>query len=227
MRELADFLRLFFPSTCLICGKRLGSFGMVLCLECEIRLPIMQHTDASRDPVCQIFWGRIPVQAGTALFRFEKGSAYQSLIHDLKYRGHWRTGLYLGRLLGQKLQRGPSSDCDFVVPVPLHPKRLRQRGYNQSEFIARGISQVLGIPVQSKLIRRTKYQHSQTSLTRIERFQNMDRVFSLCRSTPELQNKKILLVDDIVTTGATLEACSRLFIEGFNCPIHIAALCHA
>lgn len=227
MQGFADCLRLFFPSTCLICGKRLGSFGIVLCLRCETRFPISEHTDASRDPVCEIFWGRIPLKAGTALFRFEKGSSYQSMVHDLKYRGHWRTGLYLGRLLGQKLQKGVCSACDLAVPVPLHPRRLRQRGYNQSEFIARGISEVLGIPVHNKLIRRIKYQSSQTSLNRMERFRNMDSVFSLCSSTPDLHNKKILLVDDIVTTGATLEACSRLFLDGFNCSIHMAVLCHA
>ena len=200
---------------------------MVLCFECEMEIPLSQHAVPSEDPVCQVFWGRIPVQAGTALFRFEKGSAYQSLIHDLKYRGNWRTGIYLGRLLGQKLQKGVCAECDLVVPVPLHPKRLRQRGYNQSEFIAHGISEVLGIPVERKLIRRIKYQRSQTSMNRMERFRNMDGVFSLCKSSIDLNNKKILLVDDLVTTGATLEACGRLFIEAFNCSIHIATLSHA
>jgi ComF family protein len=227
MQGFTDFLRLFFPSNCLICGKRLGSFGLVLCFKCETHIPILHQGDTSRNPVCQIFWGRIPVQAGTALFRFEKGSAYQSLIHDLKYRGNWRTGVYLGRLLGQKLQHSISSACDLVVPVPLHPRRLRQRGYNQSELIARGISEVLRIPVQRKLIRRIKYQSSQTTMNRMERFQNMEKVFSLCKSNYNLLNRKILLVDDIVTTGATLEACSRLFIEEFNCSIHIATLSHA
>ena len=227
MQGFSDFLRLFFPNNCLLCGKRLGGFSMVLCFECEMQIPLRQQTDASRDPVCQVFWGRIPVRAGTALFRFEKGSAYQSLIHKLKYKGNWKTGLYLGRLLGQKLQGGPCSECDLIVPVPLHPKRLRQRGYNQSEFIARGISEVLGIPVKRKVIRRIKYQRSQTSMNRMERFQNMEGVFSLCKSRVDLQNKKILLVDDLVTTGATLEACGRLFIEEFNCSIHIATLSHA
>ena len=227
MRGSGDFLSLFFPSNCLICGKRLGNFGIALCFDCEIHMPKTRRADELDDPVCEIFWGRIPVHAGTALFRFEKGSAYQSLIHELKYRGNWRTGLYLGRLLGQKLLHGSHALCDFVVPVPLHPRRLRQRGYNQSEFIARGISEVLGIPVHRKLIRRITYQSSQTSMNRMERFQNMDKVFSLCKSTLDLHNKKILLVDDIVTTGATLEACSRLLIEGYNCSIHIATLCQA
>ena len=227
MQGFTDFLRLFFPSNCLICGKKLGSFGIALCFECEIHIPISRKIDFSEDPVCQIFWGRIPVQAGTALFRFEKGSAYQTLIHDLKYRGNWRTGLYLGRLLGQKLQGSVCSACDLVVPVPLHPLRLRQRGYNQSEYIARGISEILGIPVKRKLIRRIKYQRSQTSMNRMERFQNMDGVFCLRKSRIDLQNKNILLVDDIVTTGATLEACSRLLIEAYNCSIHIATLSYA
>jgi len=164
---------------------------------------------------------------GTSLFKFEKGSAYQNLLHDLKYRGNRRAGLYLGRLLGQELKHTSLSDCDLMVPVPLHRHRLRQRGYNQSELIARGASEITGIPVAGRFIRRHRYQRSQTSMNRQERFENMARAFTLCDHSGDLHEKKILIIDDIVTTGATLEVCSQLLISKFSCAIYIATVAYA
>ena len=227
MQWIRDLLLLFFPSNCLVCGKRLSALKAILCFECEMNMPKTGFGDCEHNPVCQIFWGRVRVRAGTSLFRFEKGSAYQSLIHDLKYRGNRRAGLYLGRLLGQELKGSVFSDCDLMVPVPLHRKRLKQRGYNQSELIARGASEITGIPVVSDLIQRKKYQHSQTSMNRQERFQNMLEAFSLKDSPPDLHEKKILIIDDIITTGATLEACSRVLLNNYNCRIYIATVSYA
>jgi ComF family protein len=183
--------------------------------------------DCENNPVSQIFWGRVPVRAGTSLFRFEKGSAYQSLIHDLKYRGNRRVGFYLGRLLGQELKGSIFSDCDLIVPVPLHKKRLKERDYNQSELIARGTSEITKIPVACDLIKRKINMPSQTSMNRQERFQNMLKAFTFCASPPDLYEKKILIVDDIITTGATLEACSRVLLNHCNCQIYIATVSYA
>lgn len=177
--------------------------------------------------VSQIFWGRVPVRAGISLFRFEKGSPYQTLIHELKYRGNRKAGLYMGRLLGQVLKKGVFSECDLMLPVPLHRRKLRQRGYNQSELIARGVSEITGIPLAGDIIRQKKYKHSQTRMNRQERFENMEKAFSLGKSTLKLQQKKILIIDDIITTGATLEACSRLLLENFDCSVYVATLCYA
>lgn len=179
------------------------------------------------DPVSQIFWGRVPVSGGISLFRFEKGSPYQSLIHDLKYRGNRKAGFYLGRLLGQALKRSVFSKCDLVLPVPLHPRKLRQRGYNQSELIARAVSEITGIPMAGDIILRRTYKHSQTTMNRQERFENMEKAFSLGKSTLSLQEKKILIIDDIITTGATLEACSKLLLNNFDCSVYVATLCYA
>jgi len=218
---------LFFPLNCLVCGKRLVDPRAVLCFECEMKLPKTGSGYGKDHPVGRIFWGRIPVRAGISLFRFEKGSVYQSLIHEMKYRGNRKAGIYLGRLLGQELKHGIFAECDLLVPVPLHQRRMRKRGYNQSELIARGISEITRIPLKANLVRRVQYQRSQTSMSRQERFDNMEKAFSFCGTPPDLHNKKILIVDDIVTTGATLEACGRLFLENFNCSVYIATLSFA
>lgn len=227
MMGFSDLLQLFFPSNCLVCGKRLVAVGVVLCFECEMKIPKTGFGEQKDNPVCQLFWGRVAVHAGTSLFRFEKGSAYQALLHELKYRGNWKAGLYLGRLLGQELKHSTFSSCDLIVPVPLHRRRLRQRGYNQSELIARGVSEITEIPVMSDLIRRFRFQHSQTTMSRVMRFENMENAFSFNSTPPDLRNKKILLIDDIITTGATLEACAAVLLNRFDCAVYVASLSYA
>ena len=222
-----DFLKLFFPLNCLVCGKSLGTPGTVLCFVCQMNMPGSDLNLAEDNPVSQIFWGRTQVRAGTSLFRFEKGSGYQSLIHELKYRGNRKAGIFLGRLLGQKIKHSAFADCDLLVPVPLHQRRLRQRGYNQSELIARGVSEITGIPVKENLLRRIQYQQSQTSMNRQERFENMKKAFSFSSPFPDLHHNKILIIDDLVTTGATLEACCTLFHQQYDCSVYIATVSYA
>jgi len=219
-----DLLMFFFPLNCLVCGKRLSSPGEVLCLECEYNMPRTNYRDGTNNPVSQVFWGRVPVEMGTSLFRFEKGSSYQTLLHDLKYRGNKKAGAYLGRLLGHELKRTRYADCDVMVPVPIHKKRLRERGYNQSEIIARGTSDVMGIPVVLDLLRRADHHNSQTTLGRYERFENVRHNFQLARNPPDVNGKRILLIDDVVTTGATLEACSEVLFKHFKCLVYIATV---
>jgi ComF family protein len=227
MQWLIDFLMLFFPSNCLVCGKRLPAPGAVLCLACEYKLPKTGFGVCEDNPVSKIFWGRVQVVSGTALFRFEKGSAYQSLLHDLKYRGNKGVGFYLGRLLGQELKKTSMVDFDLMIPVPLHRKRQKKRGYNQSEIIALGASEITGIPVAAKLIGRKGNSKSQTSMTRAERFENMTAAFRLSDLSHDLNDKKILIIDDVVTTGATLEACSQVLLARYNCLVYIATVSYA
>ena len=174
-----------------------------------------------------IFWGRVNVLAGTALFRFEKGSVYQNLLHDLKYRGNKKAGYYLGRLLGQELKQTVFSDCNVMIPVPIQRKRLKKRGYNQSEIIARGVSEICGIPLACNLLLRKGKSKSQTSMNRQERFENISAAFSLSDQSVDYYSKKILIIDDVVTTGATLEACSQLLIQHCNCQVYIATVSFA
>ncbi len=221
---LLDMWMLLFPSNCLVCGKRLSSPGEILCLNCEFRLPRTGYGGRAQNPVSQTFWGRVPVLAGTALFRFEKGSDYQILLHDLKYRGNRKAGLYLGRLLGHELLHSAIPRCDILVPVPIHPKRLRQRGYNQSEIIALGASEITGIPVVTGLLIRKGHHRSQTRMGRHERFENVREEFVLARKPVDVNGLKVLLMDDVITTGATLEACSQVLLSHFNCQVYVATV---
>jgi ComF family protein len=227
MRWIIDLLMFFFPSNCLVCGKRLSAPAAVLCFECEMGMPKTGFGDKPDNPVNKIFWGRVPVCSATSLFRFEKGSAYQSLLHDLKYRGNRNIGLYLGRLLGHELTHTSFSQCDLMIPVPLHRKRLNQRGYNQSEMIALGASEITGIPVLTNLIERKQNTRSQTSMNRQERFDNIAAAFIIKKSSLDLTEKKVLLIDDVVTTGATLEACSLVLIKKYSCRVYIATVSYA
>ena len=224
MHWFLDLLMFFFPVNCLVCSKKLPSRNDVLCLACELKMPRTGYLDDKDNPVSQQFWGRVPVEVATSLLRFEKGSVYQTILHDLKYRGNRKAGKYLGGLLGQEIKETCFIHCDHIVPVPIHPKRLRKRGYNQSEIIAMGVSEVLGIPVLSKLLLRTHQLNSQTSMGRLERFENVKNNFKLSQTAPDLNGKKCLLIDDVITTGATLEACSKVLVNHFNCQVYIATV---
>lgn len=222
-----DLMIYFFPVICLVCGKRLSKPGEILCLECEYNLPKTDYRDRVNNPVNQSFWGRVPVEMGTSLFRFEKGSAYQSLLHELKYRSNRNAGLYLGRMLGQELLHSVFSTCDILVPVPLHKKRQRKRGYNQSELIAKGCSEITGIPVVNSLLTRSTNNPSQTAKGRYERYMNVKGNFGISGRAPNVGGMKIILIDDVMTTGSTLEACSAELLRNFSCLIYIATVSHA
>ena len=223
----ADLIRLFFPNLCLVCGKKLPHRQKVLCLECELHMPGRNTMDPRSSALSRTFWGRVPVEMCTALFRFEKGSGYQDLLHEMKYRKNRLCGIQLGRILGFELQHSSFSACDILVPVPIHPRRLKERGYNQSELIALGISQITHIPVESGLLSRNVHHSSQTSRGRYERFLNIGDNFSICKDAPDINGLKILLVDDVLTTGATLEACCLELLRNYNCLIYIATLSYA
>ena len=220
----SDLLLFFIPATCLVCGKSLSTPLEVLCLECEFNMPKTGYTGLVNNPVSQMFWGRVPVEMGTSLFHFEKGSAYQSLLHDLKYRGNRLAGRYLGKLLGREIRQSCFASCDILVPVPLHRKRYRKRGYNQSEVIARGISDMTGIPVVANLLKRSIHHHSQTTKGRYDRWMNVCDNFRICKDAPDVNGMKILIIDDVITTGATLEACCRELFNHFYCRIYIATV---
>ncbi len=227
MTLFSNLIQLFFPDLCIICGNKLYTSEKFICLECLADLPKTNFYNESGNIVEQLFWGRVQIESATSFFFFRKGSKYQKILHFLKYKGLKEVGFEIGINYGFELQKNSHyASVDFIVPVPLHPKKLKQRGYNQSEWIARGISKVLHKPVESKNLVRKVYTSTQTRKTRFERWQNVEDIFKV--SDPEIfKGKHILLIDDVVTTGATLEACVVAVQKAQNTKISIATLAYA
>ncbi len=218
------FTELFLPRYCLCCQEKLLLEEHDLCLNCLYHLPRTNFHTYRNNPVMELFLGRIPLEMATSYFFFRKGSVYQELIHQLKYKGHKELGSFLGEKFGNELSRdGCFNQVDFIIPVPLHPRKLRKRGYNQSEWIAMGLSKALGIPVVTDAVVRKQYTETQTKKDHFARWENVSNVFALNHSD-QLKGKTILLVDDVVTTGATLEACATAFLSIPGIKINIATL---
>jgi ComF family protein len=219
-----DIVNFFFPVYCKVCGTPLKVPGEVICLNCELNMPRTGYTREPDNPVAQLFWGRVWLEGATSLFRFEKGSKYQSLLHGLKYKGQKQIGIFLGRMLGAEIRGSPYGNADLIVPVPLHWKKERKRGYNQSEIIASGVSGVTGIPLQSGVLVRNRQTDTQTLKSRFERWENMEKVFGLQKDAASLDGKVLLLIDDVVTTGSTLEACAEELLTIPGVRVYVATV---
>lgn len=213
LRWAYGLIGLFYPNLCLACGKNLPPREDAICLSCQYKLPKTGFHLLPENPFTERFWGRVNIQAGAALYHFSKGGRTQSLIHNLKYEGKREIGVKLGRIYGQQLREAPGfRDAALILPVPLHPRKERQRGYNQSAAFAQGLSASMGIPwLKDGLIRR-EHTTSQTRKSRLERFDNVSEVF-LAPHPQKLEGRHVLLVDDVITTGATLEACAIKILE--------------
>lgn len=179
------------------------------------------------NPVAQTFWGRVNIENACAYFFFTKGSKYRPILHKLKYKGQREIGVELGTQFGQALMKSDLyKGIDFVVPVPIHPKKLRVRGYNQAEAIAEGIAKVIGAELSTNHLIKTEFTETQTRKSRAERVLNVAESFSL-KKPKELEGKHLLLVDDVITTGATLETCAAKLLEVQDSKVSIAALAYA
>lgn len=221
---LSNLLGLFYPKKCPTCAKVISNYEEILCLSCKMELPIIDFTDNEDNIIEKLFYGRIPVEAATSLLYFNKRGIVQRLIHQLKYKGQQEIGKFLGEWLGKKMlltNRFNSLDC--IIPVPLHPKKLKKRGYNQVDTFGESLSKRLEIPlINDKLLRISK-SNTQTFKNRFERWKNVEEIFEL--SDKEFfKNKHILLIDDIVTTGATLESCCIQLLKTDNIKISIATM---
>ncbi len=225
MRQLLfDIAGFFLPLYCPVCGNPLYIPDQIICLSCEKQMPRTNYSSDPENPVAQLFWGRVKLEGATSLFRFEKGSKYQPLLHLLKYKGEQKIGTYLGKLLGAELNRASFGKADFIIPVPLHRKKEKKRGFNQSEVIATGVSAVTGIPIHKSLIYRRSNTDSQTRKNRFERWENMANVFSTDNSAENYSNMTFLLIDDVVTTGSTLEACAEALLTIPGAQIFVATI---
>lgn len=216
-----DFIALFFPELCAACGKNLYKGEQVICVSCIYRLPYTNFHKDAQNRVAKQFWGRIPLKQVSSFLYFRKGSKVQNMMHQLKYNSRPEVGRRLGELYGIELKHsGWWQQPDIIIPVPLNAARKKKRGYNQSEHIADGLSASLNVPVSSTILLRPAHTETQTRKSRFARYENMKQAF-LISDPVQLVDKHILLVDDVVTTGATLEACGMelLNIKGTSVSI--------
>jgi ComF family protein len=204
---LSSLLHLFYPHSCEGCSSDLLSDQQFLCARCMHQLPATGFFTQNGNPVEKIFYGRIPVKQAATAFYFTKSSLLQHLLLQLKYKNNKEAGYFLGRMMGHALAQSERfADTDLLVPLPLHPKKEFIRGYNQAALLCEGIAEVWPKPILLNTVTRTRFTETQTHQNRLSRWQNMEEVFAVTQ--PELlTNKQILLVDDVITTGATLEAC--------------------
>ena len=221
---LHDLLQLFYPDLCCHCGEPLVGDERHLCTRCMAKIPWAHHALAPGNEVEQRLAGRIPCQSAAALLLFRQGNIAQTIVHQIKYRGNLAMAQQYGRLLGAELQSsGRFSNIDCLVPVPLHRRRKRHCGYNQSELLCEAMAEVMHLPVVADNLYRRHYTDTQTHKNRQARMDNMKEVFAV-RHPERFENKHILLVDDIITTGATTENCYHALRIVPNLQISIAAL---
>jgi ComF family protein len=224
---LADFVSLLFPELCQACGESLVAGEELLCLDCRYNLPFTDFHLKPDNLVAQQFWGKIDLEAAYALCYFTKGGKMQHLMHQFKYKGIQNIGNLLGNIAGEQLIKVPVfNSVDVIIPVPLHKSRLRKRGYNQSTCFAEGLAEKLNIPVDADNLIRIRATETQTHRSRFLRFENMQQVFALT-NTEALINKHVLLVDDVVTTGSTLEACGTELLKVAGLKLSIATIAYA
>jgi len=227
IKEIKDsFLHLFFPHVCAGCGSDLLNEESTLCIRCMADLPETNFQSHAGNPVEKIFWGRLQLTAATAAYYFTKESLMQQLVHEFKYRGNKELGLQMGRLLGKYLVQSGRFNADALVALPLFPVKERKRGYNQAAVLCDGIAEVMKIPVLKNVIVRPQHTETQTKKGRVERWRNMTGKFVL-QDKRATRDKHLLLVDDVITTGATLEACAAELLKGENTMVGVAALCIA
>ena len=221
------FLDLIYPQFCDVCGVSLVTGEEVVCSHCRIDFPLTRNWNERENSVEKAFWGRVHITAAASYFFFARGSKYRVLLHKLKYAGRGDIGIKLGQWFGNELATCPIfSDVDYIIPVPLHPKKQKSRGYNQSEKICTGLAVAMHKPVDTKTLVRAEFTNTQTKKNRMERWHNVSTVFAV-KNAETLNNKHILLVDDVLTTGATIEACCNTILSATNCKISIAVLAYA
>lgn len=221
------FTHLFFPRTCQACGHVLYNQEEVICTKCLYHLPKTNFHLHESNPVSRTFWGRVELNAATSYLFFSKQGKTQRLMHNLKYRGKKQVGIYLGKKFGKDLKKSQLyNTVQVVIPVPMHPKKKQKRGYNQSDLIAEGIALAMNAEIQVDNLVKVHNTTSQTKKSRYKRWENVKDVFQV-RNEALLQNKHILIVDDVITTGATIEACAHRLSSIKGITISVASLAYA
>lgn len=221
---LKSIINLFFPKVCYACHNLLNDNEDTICMDCRHDLPITNFHFDNNDSVAKVLYGRAKIENGTALFRFEKKGNVQRLIHNLKYKDHEHIGFVLGNWLGGELKTLESyKNIDVVIPVPLHKNKLKKRGYNQVALFGQQVAEALNVDYLDDVLVKVTNTKSQVNKKRLARWTNSDELFTL-KNIEAIDNKHILVVDDIITTGATLEACISVLNQAKNIKISIATM---
>lgn len=221
MTLLQDFFHLFFPQLCEACSSALYEGEEQVCLRCRAKLPQTDYALVPDNMVARLFWGRVPLERAAAVYFYHKGNRIQILMHALKYKGRKDLGVLLGKWMFAAMNRNQwLEDIDAIIPIPLHPKKEKTRGYNQALMLAIGFASESAIPIIKKALVRSENRGSQTKLSRMARWENAQEAYSLADAT-SIRDKHVLLIDDVVTTGATLEACAGVLIQEAGCRVSI------
>ncbi|MBC7875154.1 MAG: ComF family protein [Ferruginibacter sp.] len=219
-------LHLLFPHVCTGCGSDILNEETVLCMRCIDAMPETNFERYPGNPVEKTFWGRLPLAGATAQFYYNKESLMQHLMHQFKYKGNKDLGHQMGRMMGEQIRASGRFGVDALVPIPLFPAKEKRRGYNQATVLCGGMAEAMKIPVLNNVILRPEHTETQTKKGRIERWKNMEGKFILADPSA-VSNMHLLLVDDVVTTGATFEACGNELLKAGNVKLSLASLCVA
>lgn len=227
MSWLVDFVSLIYPHQCVSCDKTLYDTKNCICISCQFKLPKTNFHLDKQNTVAKIFWGKVPLEHAAAYYYFNKGDKVQKLVHGLKYKNLPQVGVETGVLYGNELKTSsPFNSVDFIIPVPLHSQKLLSRGYNQAESFGVGLAQAMEIECRNDILIRKKFTETQTKKSQFERWLNVDSVFAI-EKPAEIEGKHLLLVDDVVTTGSTLEACAQLLLQVEGVKVSIACMAFA
>ncbi|HRI58618.1 MAG TPA: ComF family protein [Saprospiraceae bacterium] len=224
-RELwSGFLHLLYPELCVACGEAIPAGDACFCFKCQLNLSVSDMYRTRENEFTGRLWGRLPLESGAAMYYFTRKSPIQHALHQLKYRNQPEIGIKIGRAFGRRLKESEMfGSVEAIVPVPLHPRKERLRGYNQSAMFAQGISESMQVPVLAKALVRRAFTETQTKKKRMERFQNVDDVF-VVKQPALVESKHLLLVDDVLTTGATLEVCGQALLSVPNTRLSLATI---
>lgn len=216
-----SFIDIIYPNDCVICKTHLLHNENYLCLTCRFDLPYINQSQHTQDSLQKLFWGRVNIEKVYSLLNYQRGNQVQKILHLLKYNDKTKLAEHFGEKLGYSMKN--KGVFDFLVPVPLHPKKYKIRGYNQSTIISKGVQKVLNVDINEKVLIRNSYNKSQTNFSKFDRWGNVSSIFSVIH--PKLLiNKHVLLIDDVLTTGATIEACVKELLKIEGCKVSIATL---
>ncbi len=224
MKIIKNLLALFYPRLCCACGNPLQQNEPCLCLECYLHLPETEYFKEHNNPLRALFEGRVPIQEVASLMSYKKSNKVQKILHNLKYNGQKEIGSFLGDYFGNQLiEEERFKDVDCIIPIPLHPKKERKRGYNQSEWITKGLSESMKIPYFTDVLIRQEYTETQTKKGRFSRWMNVKDVFAVV-DKGRIDGKHVMVCDDVLTTGATVEAAVRKLQQAADVKVSVVTL---